>query len=380
MINSDDTELDGYLDYPQIRTEGYTPVTQDWRWYDDETNETPTSPIAAVNTTPPSTDASSTVKLRVSVREIKDLPGQDARFKLQFSEQPDFSTVFDVAATNTCVASSTWCYADGAGLDNATITTSVLADNDGCVASVGDGCGVHNESPNQINGFVHKASTTIEMEFTVIFTNYTHPFGQVYYFRLYDLISDEVVVPNTGENYPSITGHPTQLAFTVSGNNAGISTEGIVTDATTTATTIPFGQLLLNTEYEAAHTLTIDTNATEGYQVRLYATQNLLSSNGEDIDAVTGTNAAPLAWGTGCAVSADGCFGYHAGDDALSGGSTRFAPNDSYAAFSTTSAEVMYSSVPSNESEDVIYKIEIDDQQPAGDYETNVVYLVIPVY
>ncbi|MEZ4200087.1 MAG: hypothetical protein R3B69_00555 [Candidatus Paceibacterota bacterium] len=73
MINSGDSPLDGYLDYPQLRTEGYTPVTQDWQWFDDETNETPSSPLAATNTAPSATEKGNTIKLRVSVAELKEL-------------------------------------------------------------------------------------------------------------------------------------------------------------------------------------------------------------------------------------------------------------------------------------------------------------------
>ncbi|MEL6803541.1 MAG: hypothetical protein AAFO91_07160, partial [Bacteroidota bacterium] len=84
-------------------------------------------------------------------------------------------------------------------------------------------------------------------------------------------------------------------------------------------------------------------------------------------------------WSAGCA-GADFCYGYNSVDDALAVGSTRFAPNDSYAAFTTTPAEIMYSSAPSSDSTDIVYKLQINDLQPAGDYQTNVVYLVVPVF
>jgi len=105
-----------------------------------------------------------------------------------------------------------------------------------------------------------------------------------------------------------------------------------------------------------------------------------LTTYGEPITGVSGTNESPSAWSMGCAGRA-GCFGYHSGDDVLSGDSTRFAADDTYAAVSTsTPEEVMHSSVPSENTVDIVYKLQISDQQPAGDYETEIVYLAVPTH
>jgi hypothetical protein len=93
MIRVDETELDGYLNYPIIRTEGFTPVTEGWQWFDDETSETPTISLAPDSIAPNDLDKNSLVKLRVTVNELKNLSQVNARFKLQFSEFADFSTV-----------------------------------------------------------------------------------------------------------------------------------------------------------------------------------------------------------------------------------------------------------------------------------------------
>ena len=113
----------------------------------------------------------------------------------------------------------------------------------------------------------------------------------------------------------------------------------------------------------------------------MYATQPLTNSYGDEVPSVTGTNGSPSGWSTGCNVSAIGCFGYHTGDDVLSGGSTRFAANDSYAAVSTTTPEeIMYSSTPAEDTVDIVFKIQVSELQPAGEYNSEIVYIAIPVH
>jgi hypothetical protein len=154
---------------------------------------------------------------------------------------------------------------------------------------------------------------------------------------------------------------------------------------TTTPTSIPFGTLAFNTDYEAGYRLSINTNATEGYSVLMYADQQLLNAYGSPITPVTGTNLLPLSWSSGCGSSNPGCFGYHVGDDVLSGTTTerrlRFAANDTFAQLATsTPQEVMYSSIPTTETHDIVYKARITPLQQAGDYETTITYVAVPVH
>jgi len=63
----------------------------------------------------------------------------------------------------------------------------------------------------------------------------------------------------------------------------------------------------------------------------------------------------------------------------LAGGSTRFAVDDSYAQFTQFPSEVAYSSIPvENHTTDLVYKVEAHELQAAGDYTTNVTYVVVP--
>ncbi len=379
MVESDGTPLTGYNQYPTIRTTGYTPVLYDWRWYGDETNETPTTALSATNSTPIDIQNADEIKLRAVVSEVEGAAGNNIKFKLQYSEDPTFAVgTQDVVAIQDCNGTSTWCYADGAGVDNALITTSVLATADSCVASVGNGCGTHNEFPETVSTLTQPANSNMEFEFTLASAG--PRVNAVYYFRLYDVTNDDPLVASS--SYPSLLTEGGSLTFALAGVTSGAVTEGVTTDVATTPTTIPFGSVPFDTQYEAAYRLTVDTNGTEGYRMFMFSTQDMLDSYGNKIEPISGTNAVPLPWTSGCSVLSSGCVGYHVGDDALAGGSTRFSPDDSYAAFSTTTPEeVMFSSQPTaNESTDIIFKIQVTEQQPAGEYQKNVVFVSVPVF
>jgi hypothetical protein len=231
-----------------------------------------------------------------------------------------------------------------------------------------------------MTGFRHENSAATEYEFTLEAKALRA--SAVYYFRLYDVVQGIPVVTNTSETYPSVVALGATLVFNVTGLTSGATAEdGVVLDVTSTPTSIPFGTVPFNTQYDAAYRLNVNTDATEGYQVYMYSDQQLLNSYGSPIPAVTGSNATPSGWATGCGTSAIGCFGYHVGDDTLgSGNKTRFGANDSYAALSTSPQEVMYSSVPANDTHDIVYKLQVSQQQPAGDYQARVTYIVVPVF
>ncbi len=377
MINSDDSELDGYFHYPTLRTTGYTPISHDWRWYDDEVNDTPSTPLATENVAPVDIANKDVLKLRVISSEVENAAGFNTKFSLQYSQYADFSDGGTaVVAQYACVASSTWCYSNGGGIDNAIIQSKVLFNTDACLGGVGNGCGTHNEIATTTTAFTHVALADTEFEFTI--ENAAARANGVYYFRLYDETAGQALVASS--TYPSLVTEGPQLVSTISGVTIGTSVAGIVADVETTPTSIGFGSLPFGTTYEAIQRIAINTNATEGYQLLMYATQQLTNSYGDIIPAITSTNASPSGWATACSGSATGCVGYHTTDATLAGGSGRFAPIDSYAALDITPQELMYSSIPANDVHDIVYRILVTEEQVAGDYQTNIVYLSIPVF
>jgi hypothetical protein len=378
MVRGDGTTLDGYLNYPQIRTAGFTPQTQNWRWYDDATIETPVVPLSAETVAPIEIQNDNTLALRVTVGEAKNVRGQNVKFKVQYDENSNFTNPRDVTASSTCTATSTWCYAAGGAADNATITTKVLTDADSCASSIGDGCGTHNTSGVFVLGDTHEPGANREYAFYL--RQVMARTGVVYYFRLYDTLNEVPVILKSGSIQPSIVAETAKLSLTISGLPAGTTTAGVITTATSTPTAVNFGTIPIDTPWYSAHRISITTNALEGYRVLSYARQQLLNSYGTAINSVTGTNAAPTSWAVGCQVTAPGCIGYHTSDATLALGSTRFSPLDSFAGLQTTPQEVMYSSIPANDVHDILYKVSVTGLQPAGTYETEIVYLAVPTY
>lgn len=377
MVEADGTPLDGYINYPTLRTTGYTPVINDWRWYDDELNITPTTPLASENTAPVDVANTDVVKLRTVVSEVESASGVNVKFALQFSQYSDFSDGGEfVTSTSSCTASSTWCYSDAAGVDNDTIPSSVISSADSCVAAVGTGCGTHNETPDDASTKNQPANSNMEFEFTIEQVN--PRVNSVYYFRLYDVGAGDPVLASS--SYPSVVTAGPTLVFGIAGVDANQSIAGIVTDATTTATAIPFGAMTFGTDYKAAQQISVDTNATQGYQILMYSTQQLTNTYGDEIPAITSSNDSPAGWLVACTGAEIGCFGYHTTDATLFGASSRFSPTDSYAALSTTAEEIMFSSIPAVDSHEIVYRVQVSEIQPAGDYETEIVYIAVPVF
>ncbi len=360
--------------------DSFAPKSQNWRWYDDADSETPVTALAPENTAPTNIDNGNEIKLRIAVIDTADIGSSNVKLRLQYSTSSDFSSGgYVIAESNACVGGSTWCYADGVDTDGAIITTKVLTDSDACAGSVGNGCGTHNESGTSFSTFTHIRSAIVEYEFTIT------PSGAapntVFFFRPVDVASSTTVPLNTGETHPSLVTGGSSLEFTINGISAGIGTEGETTDITTTSTSIPFGTLGIGTPKAAAQRLTVSTNGTQGYKIYTYERQQLLSEGGSTIDPVTGTNASPLGWATGCSALADGCYGYHSGEDVLDGGSTRFAADDTFAQFSSSPHEIAFNNGPiENKSTDILYRILARDEQESGSYSANIVYIVTPVF
>jgi hypothetical protein len=313
----------------------------------------------------------------MSLAEKTGAAGNNIKFKLQFSERPDFSQVTDVVASSTCQASSLWCYANGAGVDNAIINAKVLSDTAACAAGVGIGCGTHNEGTSSVTAtFDHTAYTISEFEFTI--QNAGARVNAVYYFRVWNINDNEVVLAST--TYPSLLAATSSITATSTGVASGVTVDGHTSNVATTDTSVTFGEVPIDTGYVAIQRLSFATNATEGYQVFTYTDQPLTNTYGTTILPVTGTNAVPLSWAAGCPLTQDACFGYHTSDDVLLGGSARFAANDSFAALTTTPSELIYTGGPGAENHDIVYKIRVNAEQTSGDYEAAISYIITPIY
>jgi hypothetical protein len=380
ITNTEATSTSFLLNAGPLFYETFVPKSQNWRWYDDENNETPVTALAAENTAPSDIENGDIIKLRMAIDETADIGSAGVKFRLQFSTSSNFVEGGTwVEEQVSCTGSSKWCYANGVDTDNGPLTTALLTDSAYCVSSLGAGCGTHNESGTSTSSFTHQAGTTTEYEFTL--TQSGAVTNTVYFFRAFHVAGSTTVPIADGEAYPSVSTGGTTLTFTISGLPAGTTTDSYITDVTTTPTSVPFGTLTIGAEVEAAHRFTVSTSAASGYKILAFERQALMSNQAATIDPVAGTNPSPVAWSAGCPGSSAGCYGYHSGEDVMDGGSTRFTPNDSFAQFSQTPYEVAYSATPvTDKKTDIVYKVEARNLQEAGDYESSLVYIVVPVF
>lgn len=359
--------------------DSFAPESHHWRWYSDYASETPSADMGAEDTAPANVNNGDILTLRITVAETADIGQAGTKFALQYSTSSDFSTGHGtVVEQGSCNGSSGWCYADGGGTDNAVISTALISDADTCSGGVGQGCGTHNESGTSVSSYTHEKSATAEYEFTI--TESGGIPNTVYFFRLFDTASDQAVPLAAGMSHPSVLTGGTSLDVALDGVPAATSIAGVTTSIDTTPASIAFGTLPNGTPVTGAQQFTVTTNAVSGYRIFAYQRQALLSDAGSAIDPVSGTNATPSGWNSGCAALAS-CYGYHTDAAVLSGGSTRFAADDTYAQFDGNPREVAYSAGPAASSTtNVIYRLEASDLQDAGSYSSDVVYIVVPVF
>ena len=175
------------------------------------------------------------------------------------------------------------------------------------------------------------------------------------------------------------TINPT-LSVQISGVSSGTVINSITTNITTTGTLVAYGLLQPGYIGYGAQTSSVTTNATGGYELMVQENRDLTSANGSStIPDVSGTNAAPAAWPTGVTTAA---FGYHTTKNPLCiGTANRFSTDNTYAALSTSPAEVSCSTGPvTSDPATIIYKLEIEGQQVAGIYGNQVTYITTASY
>jgi hypothetical protein len=159
------------------------------------------------------------------------------------------------------------------------------------------------------------------------------------------------------------------------------------TGCTDSATAVSFpSSMVADTNYSCAQSMSIATNASNGYQVTLRGTHtsgNFMKSSVGEITNQTGSNGSPAAWP---ATTGQTAFGYTSDDAALSNtgdGVGRFNAADKWAPIpiSTSPAEVAYNSAATNgDTVNVGYRMRFAATTKAGTYSGTVVYVVTPVF
>ncbi len=196
------------------------------------------------------------------------------------------------------------------------------------------------------------------------------------------------------------------LEFTILGVDAGAKTvNGINCSATTTATSTPFGTLVVNATSTVCQQLNVTTNSDDGYIVTVEQDQEMTSDSGSNINSFdnsadgTGSSTAALAhtWvspnNTLDEYNTYGHMGLTSDDSDLTtvgGGDIDFYNSGGtakYAGFNSTDTMIVMShDGPSDGTTQdvgltfVAYSAEIASLQEAGDYESTLTYIATPTY
>jgi len=371
MTKSDGTVLNAYSDYPELEITKYTPKSYSWRWYNDANTNPPTDALAAENTEPAGILDQNPMKLRLLIGETSGTSGIDVKFKLQYSTSSTFaSDVNDVVEQGSCTTSSKWCYYNGSSdSDNGAITTNRLTD--------ATQSGTHNESGSSASTFDPQKDEKTEFEFTIIPSGATA--NQTYYFRAYE-VGESAVPLATTMTYPSLKMINPTLSVTIGGVSSGTTIDGYTTDFTTTATTIPFGEPTINTEIFGAQKITITTDSHNGYTAYISADGPFQTVANDIFPSIDGTNESPVPF-TISHSNGLGTIAYHAEDDSLKDGSTRFADDDTWAALETDAKEVAYTSAGvTSEDHYVLFGLARSAGQTTGTYSMSINYIIVAEY
>ena len=196
----------------------------------------------------------------------------------------------------------------------------------------------------------------------------------------------------------TMTAHvSSSLSFTIGGVNATTVVNGVTCNATSTATTTPFGNLGITASTTVCQNLVVATNADDGFSVTVWENHEMLSDSGSNINSFNngpdGTGSStPVAWdrpyGWLDSPQTYGHMGFTADDATLSWGAGGDPFGTAlYMGFATTTpVEIMYHNGPSNGTiagkgiANVAYTTEITALQEAGDYESTLTYIATPQF
>ena len=188
------------------------------------------------------------------------------------------------------------------------------------------------------------------------------------------------------------------LSVTVAAVNSGSCSIPTGTSVTTTATTVPFSAISANTLYNGCQSLTVSTNASDGYTATVQETDQLTHTDTTS-QIADGTcdgscsDTAAAAWGT---VTSNG-FGYCmddvTGDAAITADATGWATanqcDDATPFFKTladagaseTARSIMQSAAAvSGDNSLVGFRLDVSATQKGGVYSNTIVYIVTPQY
>lgn len=184
----------------------------------------------------------------------------------------------------------------------------------------------------------------------------------------------------------------TQLVFTIDGLATSTSVNSETTTGSSTPTLLDFGEVSSAAPSVLGQTLSVTTNAFNGFVVTVQSDQELSSPIGADIDTfIDGTDVStPTAWTLPTPIVTDentwGHWGVTTNDVNLNSGNN-FGASEFIAVSSTTPRELFSHDGPADGTTqnigtaDVAYKIAITGlQEAADDYTTTLTYVATPTF
>ncbi len=177
-----------------------------------------------------------------------------------------------------------------------------------------------------------------------------------------------------------------RLTFSVNGTSSGTTVNGTTTNVATTASTIDYGIIPIDTAKVAAQDLTISTNARNGFNVTVQTDSEFKSANGATIDAFRyeGASSTPAAWAAPASILNNdrtwGQIGITTSD--LTNTIPSIAADQWVGNFIENPVTVFsQASSTRNQTATVGFQVQISDlQEAATDYQTNVIYVATPVF
>lgn len=185
---------------------------------------------------------------------------------------------------------------------------------------------------------------------------------------------------------------PATLTFAITGTSTGAIINGIAVTSTSTATTTPFGTLVVGATSSVSQALSVITNADGGYVVTVQQNQELTNAAGANINsfnnAANGTGSTtPVAWANPTGIlDTDNTYGHMglSSDDSDLG--TDFTGSKFAGLNGAAAMTIMSHNGPADGTTQdmgkasVVYSTKITALQEAGDYTNTLTYICTPTY
>ncbi len=330
-----------------------------FRWYENVDSVTPVTALESENTQLSEIDFGEQARLRLLLQNGKsDLDVDMAQIKLQYGEGDNCDAIVTWNDVGSSGSAEIW-----RGFDNPLTT-----DGTGILSSLLFGGGhaletYEEDNPTLLNPVAISTGAWGEWDF--VLENNGAVDGENYCFRVVSVVDDEICYT---EYATAIAKGTPELTFDMSDSTIGFGQLTLSGDRYATG-----DELGSSTEVEA-HQISVSSNAPGGYTVTVQG-PSLTNGNGDVINPITGGASAPLAGTEQFGIRLDPNLTIN-----TLGTGIAMSPYDTsgYVYEGQSLPSVVATGVGDNEITDfdLYYMSNIDSLTPAGEYMTNITYIV----